>query len=133
MDLRWYAVIVISGLLLPVLTVITVLDAAVNFDLPVILPLLVLLAGPVLAIGVTYALAMYSGLSVPLADRLPGRNQRKFKDEIPEHYHDTFAPETLDAPAESDGDGPNRILTAYLVYLVSVPVYTLLLWLFILV
>jgi hypothetical protein len=131
MDVRWYATVVVSGLVLPILTVLVALRVAIGTEFPPQLTFVVMLAVPLLAIASTYAMAIYSGLSVPFEDRLPGGG-RQFKDQVPEHYHDTFAPETLDAPATTAEDGPNTAVTAYLVYLVSVPVYTLIVWLLVL-
>ena len=131
MDVRWYAMVVVSGLVLPIGTVLLALRAAIAMEFPPQLTFVVMLAIPVLAIASTYAMAIYSGLSVPFEDRLPVGG-RQFKDQVPDHYHDTFAPETLDAPATTREDGPNTIVTAYLVYLVSIPVYTLIAWLLVL-
>jgi hypothetical protein len=129
MDVRWYATVVVSGLVLPILTVFVALRAAIGMEFPPQLTFVVMLAVPLLAIVSTYAMAIYSGLSVPFEDRLPVGGGRQFRDQVPEHYHDTFAPETLEAPATTSENGPNTIVTAYLVYLVSVPVYTLVVWL----
>jgi len=130
MDYRWYGTIVVSGLVLPIATVFGALSVAIDMEIPPQLTFAVLLVLPLLAIVLTYAMALYSDLSVPLEDRLPYGGQTQFRDEIPEHYQDAFAAETLDAPAESAADGSNTIVTAYLVYLVSIPVYTLVVWLF---
>jgi hypothetical protein len=130
MDYRWYGTIVVSGLVLPIATVFGALSVAIDVEIPPQLTFVVLLVLPLVAIVLTYAMALYSDLSVPFEDRLPYGGQAQFRDEIPEHYQDAFATETLDAPPESTADGSNTIVTAYLVYLVSIPVYTLVVWLF---
>lgn len=133
MDVRWYATVVVSGLLLPILTVLAAVGAAIRVDFPAQLTLVLLLAGPLVAIAMTYAMATYSDLAVPLADRLPfGSGPEQFRDQVPEQYHDTFAHETLAEPTADAADGPNDLVTAYLVYLVSIPVYTLIVWLLVL-
>jgi len=133
MDVRWYATVVVSGLVLPILTVLVAVGAAIRVSFPPQLTLVLLLAGPLIALGATYAMAMYSDLAVPFEDQLPfGSGPTQFRDQIPEHYHDTFAPETLAEQTAEAADGPNTLITAYLVYLVSIPVYTLIVWLLVL-
>jgi len=133
MDVRWYATVVVSGLVLPILTVLVAVGAAIRVSFPPQLTLVLLLAGPLIALGATYAMAMYSDLAVPFEDRLPvGSGPEQFRDQVPDRHHDAFAPETLDEPTESAAEGPNNLITAYLVYLVSVPVYTLIVWLLVL-
>lgn len=130
MDVRWYAIVVVSGLVLPVLTVIVALDATLRMDIPPLLTFALLVIGPLVSIVLTYAMTLYSGVSVPFDDAIPfGSGGRQFKDQVPEQYHDTFAAETLDAPAEPASEGTDTLLTAYLVYLSSVPVYGLIAWL----
>lgn len=129
MDVRWDATILVSGLVLPALTVLVALDTAIRFEIPPQLTFALLLAVPLVAIAMTYATALYSDISVPLQDRLPYGGPRQFEDEVPGQFHDAFAAETLDAPVAAATDGPDRVVTASLVYLISIPVYTLTAWL----
>jgi hypothetical protein len=130
MDGRRFAAVVLAGLLLPVLTVFVVLTVAQQGGVPPIISLLALVVGPLFAIVMTYASAIVGSLSVPFEEHLPMRQRRTFRDRIPDHYHDTFSVETLDQPVDDSDSRQRSIITMSLLYLVSIPIYTLLLWLF---
>lgn len=120
--------LVLSGIVLPFLTILAVFWSVAASDLPGILAPFVLIAGPLLAIAGTYAVGLLGGVDVPIPDvfeeYLGPHRQQTFRDEIPREYEAAFSHETLDEPTGEDRDA-GAFVRYYLVYLATLPVHTL--------
>lgn len=135
-DLRRTATLVLAGLVLPLATVVFVVLVTGAYELPWIVPFLVLIAGPPIGLSTMAVALVQSGYGLPLPEWVPvphwvrsGRNAT-LGQRLPDHQRDAFARETL--AAEAGGPADDRIATLatlLALYLVAVPVHALLIWL----
>lgn len=127
MDASEFASLAVAGAVLPVATVAAVLTATVTYGLHWIVPLFLLLLSPVFAAFALYAFGARTG-SLRTASWLPVGGPQQYGDQIPDRYHEEFTAEMLAEPTVDDTGPSGRFLALALVYLLSTPVYTLVLW-----
>lgn len=127
MDNREVALLTLAGGVLPVVTVLGVFTATATYGLSWIVPVFLLFASPLFAAGGIYLAGVRLG-SLRTPSWLPGRRERTFGDEIPDRYHEEFSAETLGESAGESGAYTGRLFALGIVYLISVPVYTVVLW-----
>ena len=128
MDNREVALLGLAGGVLPVVTVLGVFSATARYELPWFVPLILLLVTPLFgAVGLYRAGIRLGSLRTP--SWLPVGTRRTFGDEIPERYHEEFSPGTLDESTAVVDEPSGRAFALGVIYLVSVPVYTVVLWL----
>lgn len=127
MDNREVVFLSLAGGVLPVTTVLGVSSVTASYDLPWIIPFFVLLASPLFAAGGLYMAGVRVG-SLQRPSWLPVGSRRTFGNEIPDRYHEEFSPETLEESTRDGAQSDGRLLALGIVYLVSIPVYTVVLW-----
>lgn len=125
-DVRQYGLFVLSGLIAPVATVIATLAIGDAFDVPSFYVIFALFVVPLLGLGSAYVMGVRTA-GLPAPDWFPVGGRRRFRDEIPERYHEEFGVETLNREREPDTSRLASVLVYYLVYLAAVPVHAALL------
>lgn len=125
-DVRRYGLFVLSGLLAPVATVLATLAIGNAFDVPSIYVIFALFVVPLLGLGSAYVMGVRTA-GLPAPDWLPIGGTRRFRDEVPERYHEEFAVETLNREREPENSRLASVLVYYLVYLAALPVHAALL------
>jgi len=125
-DVRRYGLFVLSGLIAPVATAIATLAIGNAFDVPSIYVLFALFVIPLLGLGSAYVKGVRTA-GLPAPDWLTIGGERRFRDELPERYHEAFAVETLNQEQEPENAHIAGVLVYYLVYIAAVPVHAALL------
>lgn len=125
-DVRQYGLFVLSGLIAPVATVVATLAIGNAFDVPSFYVVFALFAVPLLGLGSAYVVGVRTA-GLPAPDWLPIGGTRRFRDEIPERYHEEFGVETLNQEQEPENPRTAKVLVYYLVYLAALPVHAALL------
>ena len=127
MDNREVALLTIAGGVSPVATVLGVSTAIAAYRTHWIVPFFLLFVSPLFAAaGLYLAGSRFGALRTP--SWLPTGRERTFGDRVPERYHEEFDPETLGATTDRGDPTAGRLLALGIVYLVSIPVYTAVLW-----
>lgn len=122
---------VVAGVVMPISTVLGILWVTAVSNLPWVVPLFLLLLSPLFAAGSFYVAGVRMGALhrpdwLPVGDPQTRGAAPTYGDQIPDRHHETFTPESL-GRAVSDADGStNRLLALAIVYLVSIPGYTVL-------
>lgn len=127
MKQREIGFLAVAGGLLPVVTILGVLAATASFDLPWVVPFFALLVSPLFGAVGLYLVGVRRG-SLRTPEWLPTGGRQTFGDQIPARYHEEFAPETLGETTEEPTQSTGRLLALSIVYLVSIPVYTAVIW-----
>lgn len=117
-SLEWLAV---SGVVLPLATIAVVRWAALTWELDLVPVAVALFALPLIAVALLVGSGPWE--AGPLG-RSPDTGPDRFRDQIPERYHEEFAVETLNETVEED-PGPSQFRVYAMLYCAMVPTLTI--------